>query len=147
MYPEAFVDYLRVLVIDDSVTIRAMIEQIINKEPGCHVVGIAPDVITARRMLIELAPNVVTLDLSMPGIDGFAFLNELRDTLHAPVVVVSTSTRLGSEETARALAHGADACFDKAKIITEASRLITILKRASKRKIAGKPAVLKAPAA
>lgn len=125
-------DRLRVLVIDDSLTIRAMVEQLIEKEAGCRVVGVASDVPTARRMMIELMPNVVTLDLAMPGIDGIQFLDELRGQMHAPVIVVSSSTNEGAEATKVALDHGAAACFDKTRIVCESSRLIKLLKNVAK---------------
>jgi chemotaxis response regulator CheB len=126
-------DCLRVLVIDDSLTIRAMVEQIVEKEPDCRLVGVASDVPTARRMLVDLLPNVVTLDLAMPGIDGMEFLDELRNERHAPIVVLSSSTRDGAAETDAAIALGAHACFDKAKLVSEAGKFLGVLKKAVKR--------------
>ncbi len=130
-------DCLRVLVIDDSLTIRAMIEQIVENEPGGRVVGTAADVPAARRMLVDLLPNVITLDLAMPGIDGMQFLDELRDERHAPIVVLSSSTRDGAPETERAIAHGANACFDKAKLVSDARTFLRVLKTAVKRSSTG----------
>jgi two-component system chemotaxis response regulator CheB len=121
-------------VIDDSLTIRAMIEQVISEQPGCRVVGTAADVATAKQMLADLLPNIITLDLAMPGLDGFAFLDALRGTLHPPIVVVSGSTQSGSEIAAKALAHGAAACFDKRRIVSGADEFVNLLKDASKRK-------------
>ena len=129
--------HLRVLVIDDSLTIRAMVEEIVQHEPGCRVVGTASDVVTARRMLIDLQPNVITLDLAMPGIDGLSFLDELRSRKHAPIVVVSSSTTDGAAATAEALAHGADACFDKAKVVSDARRFLHVLDEAVRRQATG----------
>jgi two-component system chemotaxis response regulator CheB len=129
--------HLRVLVIDDSLTIRAMVEEIVQHEPGCRVVGVAGDVVAARQMLIDLEPNVITLDLAMPGIDGLSFLDELRSQKHAPIVVVSSSTTEGAAATAEALAHGADACFDKAKVVSDARRFLRVLDKAVQRKAAG----------
>jgi hypothetical protein len=63
-----------------------------------------------------------------------ALLDELRHYPHAPIVVVSSSTTVGSVASEEALAHGADACFDKAKIVTEAAHFIRVLKRASIKK-------------
>jgi two-component system chemotaxis response regulator CheB len=126
-------DCLRVLVIDDSRTIRAMIEQIVEHEPGSRVVGAAADVPAARRMLVDLMPNVITLDLAMPGIDGMQFLDEIRDERHAPIIVLSSSTSDGAPETERAIAHGVHACFDKAKLVSNAAMFLRVLKAAVKR--------------
>jgi two-component system chemotaxis response regulator CheB len=128
-------EFLRVLVIDDSLTIRAMVEQVVQKVPGCRVVGAAADVATARAMIDDLAPNVITLDLAMPGMGGLGFLDELRDRPHAPIVVVSSSTADGSDAAEEALARGADACFDKTRLIAEADRFVRLLKLAAKRKL------------
>jgi two-component system chemotaxis response regulator CheB len=128
-------DFLRVLVIDDSLTIRAMVEQVVQRVPGCRVVGVASDVGTARTMIEDLAPNVITLDLAMPGVDGLSFLDELRERKHAPIVVVSSSTSEGSPEAQEALSRGADACFDKTRLIVEADRFVRLLKMAAKRKL------------
>ena len=122
---------LRVLVIDDSPTIRAMIEQIVSSSQGCRVVGSACDVPTARHMLGDLMPNVVTLDLAMPGVNGIEFLAELIGVRHAPVVVLSSSTTAGSVEAKAALALGATAVFDKAKLVSEAVRFLAVLRRAA----------------
>ena len=70
----------------------------------------------------------------MPGVDGFAFLDELRSYPHAPVVVVSSATTIGSPAAEEALARGADACFDKSKIVSEAKNFIRVLKKASVKK-------------
>lgn len=124
--------YLRVLIVDDSLTIRAMVEELISRHEGCRVVGMAADVPTARVMLADLVPNVITLDLNMPGIDGFAFLDELRAYPHAPVIVVSSATRKGSAAAEEALARGAHAWFDKSRMIVEADRFVRVLKQAVK---------------
>jgi two-component system chemotaxis response regulator CheB len=69
----------------------------------------------------------------MPGIDGMHFLDELRDERHAPIVVLSSSTRDGAPETERAISHGAHACFDKAKLVSDAGMFLRVLKTAVKR--------------
>jgi CheY-like chemotaxis protein len=120
-------DHLRVLVVDDSLTIRAMIEEIVDQEPGCEVVGVASDVASAREQMAALHPNVVTLDLAMPGDNGLVFLDELKDHQHPPVVVVSSNTRLGSTQLEEAFSHGADACFDKTKLVAGRHRFLTML--------------------
>lgn len=127
---------LRVLVVDDSLTIRAMVEALISRQKGCRVVGVAADVPTARAMIRDLVPNVVTLDLNMPGIDGFAFLDELKKYPHAPVIVVSSATSEGSPAVEEALRRGAEACFDKNRMIAEADRFVQVLKDAVTRRAA-----------
>jgi chemotaxis response regulator CheB len=88
-------DHFKVLVIDDSLMIRAMIEQIVSRDPEFHVVGVASDVPEAREVIETKHPNLITLDLMMPGIGGLDFLDELAGHPHAPVVVVSSSTKDG----------------------------------------------------
>ena len=128
-------EYLRVLVIDDSLTIRAIVEQVVQQHPGCRVVGAASSIADARSMVHDLAPNVITLDLSMPEVDGLAFLNELRGKPHPPIVVVSSSTTAGCETSKHALELGADACFDKTRLVSDADRFVRVLKKAASRKL------------
>ncbi|WP_267395378.1 MULTISPECIES: response regulator [unclassified Sphingomonas] len=132
---------IRLLVIDDSATIRALVEQIADADPDCQVVGVAPDVPTARVLIRDRRPNLITLDLNMPGMGGLEFLSELSAAPHAPVIVLSSSATLGSDVVAEALRLGAVACFDKAKIVTEAGRLRKLLRTAidrHQRKLTGK---------
>jgi two-component system chemotaxis response regulator CheB len=126
------VDYLRVLIIDDSLTIRAMLEELVEREEGCRVVGMASSANAARAMMIDLIPTVVTLDLNMPGVEGLTFLDELSGTVHAPIVVVSSATSAGSPHAAEAIKRGAYACFDKANILSEATSFVRLLKAAAK---------------
>ena len=128
----AFVSHLRVLIIDDSLTIRAMLEELIEREEGCRVVGMASSGNDARSMMIDLVPTVATLDLNMPGIDGLTFLDQLSGKVHVPVVVVSSATSAGSPQAAEAIKRGAYACFDKANILSETTKLVRLLKAAAK---------------
>lgn len=125
----------RVLIIDDSLTIRAMVEELLEHQAHCHSFAVAADVPTARTLMGKFRPTVITLDLNMPGMDGLAFLDELRTYPHAPVVVVSSATKDGSAASTEALAHGADDCFDKGRIISDSKTFIRVLKRASIRKL------------
>ena len=127
---------LRVLVIDDSLTIRALVEEIVKRDRDFGAVVVAADTMQAVALMASLRPHVITLDLAMPGIGGLDFLDELRDQAHAPIVVVSSATRDGTEAVEDALAHGADYCFDKAKLISEAQRFLRLLKKAAQRKVA-----------
>jgi len=125
---------LRVLIVDDSVTIRAMIEEIVSQDPHGSVVGIASDVVTARELIETRVPNLITLDLAMPGIGGLEFLDELARKAHAPVLVISSSTSGDAEATREALAHGADACFDKRMLLTDRKALLALMHRVASRK-------------
>lgn len=124
---------VRLLVIDDSATIRAMVEQIIEEDPDCQVLGMANSVDAARRLLAGLRPNIITLDLNLPGMSGMEFLDELSGQKHAPIVVLSSSSQSGSQIAAEALARGAYACFDKNKVVSEADRFRRLLKKTVQR--------------
>jgi chemotaxis response regulator CheB len=124
----------RVLIIDDSLTIRAMVEELLESQAHCHSIALAPDVMTARGLLESFMPTIITLDLNLPGIDGLSFLDELSTYPHAPVVVVSSATKHGAPAELEALAHGADACFDKSRILSDSRAFIRVLKKASIRK-------------
>lgn len=98
---------ISVIVIDDSALIRKLLSEIINSQPDMEVVGAAPDPIVAREMIRTLNPDVLTLDVEMPKMDGLEFLEKLMRLRPMPVVMVSTLTERGSETTFRALELGA----------------------------------------
>lgn len=98
---------ISVLVIDDSALIRKLLTEIINSQPDMEVIGAAPDPIAAREMIRTLNPDVLTLDVEMPKMDGLEFLEKLMRLRPMPVVMVSTLTERGSEVTFRALELGA----------------------------------------
>lgn len=106
----------RVLVIDDSALIRRVLSEIINAQPDMVVVAQAPDPIVAREQIRALNPDVITLDVEMPRMDGLAFLEKLMRLKPTPVVMVSTLTERGSETTLRALELGAVDFVSKPKI-------------------------------
>lgn len=120
---------VRVLVIDDSLTIRAILESILGRHPDIEIVGLASDVEEAKHYLQERQPDVITLDLALPGVDGMAFLAELAGRPHAPVVVVSSSTQDKSEQAIAAIKSGAVACFDKSRLVNDADRFVKVLRR------------------
>lgn len=122
---------VRVLIIDDSLTIRAILESILGRHRDLQIVGLASDVEEAKVFLKERQPDVITLDLAMPGIDGMAFLAELAKGPHAPVVVVSSSTQDRSPQSIAAVKSGAVACFDKARLVQDAPRFIRVLRKAA----------------
>ncbi len=98
---------ISVLVIDDSALIRKLLTEIINSQPDMEVIGAAPDPFVAREMIRTLNPDVLTLDVEMPRMDGLEFLEKLMRLRPMPVVMVSTLTERGSEITFRALELGA----------------------------------------
>jgi two-component system, chemotaxis family, protein-glutamate methylesterase/glutaminase len=98
---------IRVLVVDDSALMREMIGTMLSSDPEIEVVGAVPDPIVAREKIKQLNPDVVTLDVEMPRMDGIAFLEKIM-TLHPmPVVMISSLTQEGADATLRALELGA----------------------------------------
>jgi two-component system chemotaxis response regulator CheB len=98
---------IRVLVIDDSALMRGLLTEMINSAPDVEVVGAAPDAVIAREMIKALNPDVLTLDVHMPKMDGLEFLDRLMRLRPMPVVMVSSFTSAGSETTLKALELGA----------------------------------------
>lgn len=98
---------IRVLVVDDSALMRGLLSQMIATAPDMEVVGAAPDAPTAREMIKALNPDVLTLDVQMPKMDGLEFLERLMRLRPMPVVMVSSFTEAGSETTLKALELGA----------------------------------------
>lgn len=106
----------RVIVIDDSALVRSLLTEIINQQPDLEVVGAAPDPLVAREMIRAMNPDVLTLDVEMPKMDGLDFLERLMRLRPTPVVMVSTLTERGAEVTLRALELGAVDFVAKPKI-------------------------------
>ena len=98
---------IRVVVVDDSALVRGLLAEIINRESDMQCVGAAADPLQAREMIRELNPDVITLDVEMPRMDGLEFLSRLMRLRPMPVVMVSTLTERGAEVTLKALELGA----------------------------------------
>ena len=98
---------IRVVVVDDSALVRSLLTEIINRQPDMLCVGAAADPLVAREMIRELNPDVITLDVEMPRMDGLEFLSRLMRLRPMPVVMVSTLTEQGADITLRALEMGA----------------------------------------
>lgn len=98
---------IKVLIVDDSALMRALLTEIINGVPDLEVVGAAPDPIAAREMIKALNPDVLTLDVEMPRMDGLEFLDRLMRLRPMPVIMISSFTQAGSDITLRALELGA----------------------------------------
>ena len=98
---------IRVIVVDDSALVRSLLAEIINRQPDMECIGSANDPLIAREMIRELNPDVITLDIEMPRMDGIEFLGRLMRLRPMPVVMISTLTERGAEVTMRALELGA----------------------------------------
>lgn len=98
---------IRVLVVDDSALIRDVLKRSLSQESDIEVVGVAEDPIVARQMIKELNPDVLTLDIEMPNMNGLEFLSKIMRLRPMPVVMVSTLTQKGANETMLALELGA----------------------------------------
>lgn len=98
---------IKVLCVDDSALIRDLLTEIINSQPDMEVVAVAPDPIAARDLIKQHNPDVLTLDVEMPRMDGLDFLERLMRLRPMPVLMVSSLTQSGSEITLRALELGA----------------------------------------
>src|SRR5690606_15551635 len=107
---------IKVVIVDDSALIRSVMREIISSQPDMEVVGVAPDPIVARDLIRETNPDVITLDVEMPRMDGLDFLERLMRLKPTPVVMVSSLTERGSEITMRALELGAVDFVTKPKI-------------------------------
>lgn len=98
---------IRVLIVDDSALVRQILTQIINAQSDMEVAGTASDPYVARQRIKQLDPDVLTLDVEMPKMDGVTFLENLMRLRPMPVIMVSSLTELGAEVTLRALELGA----------------------------------------
>ncbi len=98
---------IRVLIVDDSSLVRDILSNGLSQDPDLEVVGKASDPYKARDLIIEQRPDVMTLDVEMPRMDGLEFLRKLMPQYPIPVVMVSALTERGSEITLNALAYGA----------------------------------------
>jgi len=98
---------IRVVVVDDSALVRSILKTVIDAQPDMQCVGVAQDPYVARETIRELNPDVITLDVEMPRMDGLDFLEKLMRLRPMPVVMVSTLTERGAETTLRALELGA----------------------------------------
>lgn len=98
---------IRVIVVDDSALVRSLLSEIINRQSDMECIGSANDPLIAREMIRELDPDVITLDIEMPRMDGIDFLGRLMRLRPMPVVMISTLTERGAEVTMKALELGA----------------------------------------
>lgn len=104
---------IKVLVIDDSAVVRKVMSEILEREPGIKVIGTASDPIFAHKKMMDEWPDVITLDIEMPRMNGITFLKALMSQKPTPVIVCSTLTANNSETAIQALAAGAFAIINK----------------------------------
>jgi two-component system chemotaxis response regulator CheB len=97
----------RVLIVDDSAVVRKMLSDALRSEPDIEVVGLASDPFVARDLILQHQPDVVTLDIEMPRMDGLTFLRKMMEHHPLPVIIVSSVTQTGSAASIEALAAGA----------------------------------------
>lgn len=107
---------IKVLIIDDSALIRQLLQEILSKDTSIEVVGTAADPLIARDKIKQLSPDVLTLDIEMPKMDGITFLRNLMRLRPMPVIMISTLTEAGADVTLEALEIGAIDFIPKPKI-------------------------------
>lgn len=98
---------IKVLIVDDSAIVRKVLSKELSRKKGINVIGTAPDPYVARGKIVRLKPDVVTLDIEMPRMDGITFLKKLMQYYPLPVIIVSSLTDKGSQMAMEAFAAGA----------------------------------------
>jgi two-component system chemotaxis response regulator CheB len=98
---------IKVLIVDDSAIVRKIFNEELSEEPDIEVVGTAPDPFVARDKIVQLKPDVITLDLEMPRMDGLTFLKKIMQYYPLPTIIVSSLTPKGSKMALEALEEGA----------------------------------------
>ncbi|MGO9017837.1 MAG: protein-glutamate methylesterase/protein-glutamine glutaminase [Syntrophobacteraceae bacterium] len=98
---------IKVLIVDDSAIVRKIFSQELSKHPDISVIGVAPDPFVARDKIVNLKPDVITLDIEMPRMDGLSFLRKLMKYHPIPAIIVSSLTPANSEMALEALEYGA----------------------------------------
>jgi len=121
----------RVFIIDDSLTIRAMLATIIERDERLQVAGIAANAEEADEMLSHVVPDVVLLDIRLPGRSGLEFLRDLKSWLDKPVIAFSTLMRPDTPEYHEAMRIGAAAAFNKAELLRDTEALIDLIRAAA----------------
>jgi two-component system chemotaxis response regulator CheB len=113
----------KVLIVDDSALMRQILTEILSRDPALEVVGSASDPFVAREKIMRLEPDVITLDVEMPRMDGLTFLEKLMRAHPLPVVMVSSLTERSCDTTWRALELGATDFVTKPKLDVQAGTL------------------------
>jgi len=145
------VSRIKVLIVDDSATMRSLIGAVLRRDAEIEVVGTAGDPLEARAKIKELEPDVLTLDIEMPNMNGLEFLEKIMRLRPMPVIMVSTLTQRGADATLEALEIGAFDCIGKpgpdADVVTAFGELVEKVKAAARARVRplGQSAVKVAP--
>ena len=142
---------IRVLIVDDSALMRTLLRRKLEAEPDITVIAAAADAAEARTLIKSHDPDVVTLDIEMPGMDGLAFLDKIMTLRPTPVIIVSGSTHQGAAATAKALHLGAVGCYAKATatrslVDDDGGELATLVREAASVRFVTRRAPAPAPA-
>jgi two-component system chemotaxis response regulator CheB len=141
---------IKVLIIDDSAVVRQALQSILTSDPQIEVIGTAADPIFAAKRIAKELPDVITLDIEMPRMDGLTFLKKLMAQHPIPVVIISSLTEKGTETALKALEYGAVEIVTKPQMNTKAFieeskiKICDAVKAASKARIARK-IIVKSP--
>jgi two-component system chemotaxis response regulator CheB len=125
---------IRIVIVEDSPTMRAILMARLSREPDIEVVATAANAAEGRELIRQFDPDVVTLDIEMPGMNGLDFLDKIMALRPTPVIIISGSTQEGARTTAEALARGAVACYAKgqgADAFGNDSRLADMIREAA----------------
>lgn len=123
---------IRTLVVDDSPTMRALLATELSRECDIQLVGAAADASEARSMIRQFDPDVITLDIEMPGMNGLDFLEKIMTLRPKPVIIVSSLTAKGADATIHALELGAFECYAKPNIGKDDGRLADLVRLAAR---------------
>lgn len=127
MIPEKVPSPVRVLIVDDSAVIRSMLKRNLERDPRIEVVGTAINPFDAHDQIRDKQPDLVTLDIEMPKMDGLTFLKILMERHPMPAVVMSSISQKGSAQAIEALRHGAVEVLAKPSGVEELSKLLETL--------------------
>jgi two-component system, chemotaxis family, protein-glutamate methylesterase/glutaminase len=110
---------VKVLIVDDSAVVRQTMKDVLESDPHIEVIGVAPDPFVAAEKIRKMVPDVITLDVEMPRMDGITFLRKIMTQHPIPVVICSSLSGIGSETALKALEYGAVEILEKPRLGTK----------------------------